>query len=391
VIVLHLTASRFFGGPERQMLELAREMAPRHRSVFVSFSETGCCHDFLNRARSSGFEALALRHDTPRLLRALRELADVLDDVRPDVILCHGYKSNLLGRRAARAVGVPAVAVSRGWTGETLRVQLYEAIDRRTLRRMDRVVCVSQAQADKVRGTGVPDDRVVVIPNAIRASRFAEPDPTNRAEMCAWFPSAKEQIVGAAGRLSPEKGFEVLVDAAATVCRKYPATGFVLFGEGARREALVRQIADRELQDSFVLAGFRSDLDRFLPLFDWLAVPSYTEGLPNIVLEAFAAGVPVVASAVGGIPELIDDGKSGYLVPPKDSNALAGRLLEGLASAQHRDAMGQHGRGRVMEQFTFGAQSRSYEQLFAQLANEERRDCNQKSVIASSSDVGMPA
>src|SRR5437660_2902121 len=122
MIVVHLTASTFFGGPERQILGLARHL-PEPHSVILSFAEGGRCRPLLSAARQQGLEALALANDTPRLFAASNEIAGHLQRVGARVLLCHGYKANLLGRRAARKCGIPAVAVSRGWTGESRRVR----------------------------------------------------------------------------------------------------------------------------------------------------------------------------------------------------------------------------------------------------------------------------
>src|SRR5262249_41852201 len=213
--------------------------------------------------------------------------------------------------------------------------------DRFNLRWMDRVVCVSEGQAAKVRRAGAPAGRVVVIRNAIRAERFDDPDPVYRERLLGLFPAPPRRIVGAAGRLSPEKGFGMLIDAARRVIREDPAAGFVLFGDGALRGALARQVEAAGLAGRFVLAGFRADLDHYVPWLDVMALPSYTEGLPNVVLEACAAGVPVVATAVGGVPEVIADGENGHLVPPGDAKALAGRILAVLGAADGGRGMGE--------------------------------------------------
>jgi glycosyltransferase involved in cell wall biosynthesis len=368
MLIVHLTASTFHGGPERQMLGLARNLAPDADSVFLSFAEGGRCRAFLAAARHQGFEAYGLENDTPRFGRAAREIADHLGRLRPDVLLCHGYKADLLGRKAARLTGVPVAAVSRGWTGETFWVRLYEAVDRFFLRWMDRVVCVSEAQADKVRRCGVRADRLRVIHNAIDPERFTDPDLRYEAKLRRFFRRPCSRIVGAAGRLSPEKGFNVLVAAAERVLQFDRSVGFLLFGEGPCREQLVKQIQAAGLAGSFVLSGFRNDLDRFLPFFDVLALPSFTEGLPNVVLEASAAGIPVVATAVGGTPEAVEDGVSGFLVPPGDPEALAERLLDAVASEERMRDMGLAGRQRVQERFTFAAQARQYRELIEELS-----------------------
>jgi glycosyltransferase involved in cell wall biosynthesis len=374
VVVVHLTASTFFGGPERQMLGLARSLPDVYRSVFASFSEGGRCRAFLEEARRQGFKAVALERDTPHLLAAVRELTGLLERSRARVLCCHGYKASLLGRLAARRRGVPVVSVSRGWTGESLKVRVYEALERLNLRWMDRVVCVSQGQAAKVRRAGVPAGQTVVIPNAIQAERFAHPDPEYRERLREFFPRPPRRVVGAAGRLSPEKGFGVLVDAAARVADADPDVGFVLFGEGPLRAKLAQQIAAAGLGERFILAGFRHDLDCFLPFLDLLVLPSFTEGMPNVVLEAFAAGVPVVATAVGGTPELIEEGKSGYLVPPGDPAALARRIRDVLAAEAGGRRLGRRGRERVLRQFTFAAQAERYQGLFEELGVTARRE-----------------
>jgi glycosyltransferase involved in cell wall biosynthesis len=365
--VVHLTASTFFGGPERQILGLCRALADGDRSTVLSFAEDGRCRALMVEAGRQGVEAAALANDTPRVRAAVAELAGELERRKADVLLCNGYKAAILGRPAARRVGVPAVAVSRGWTGESGRVRLYEAIDRLHLRWMDHVVCVAEAQARKARRAGARPERVRVIHNAVDPERFEDLDPSYRDRMVRHFRPGCERVVGAAGRLSPEKGFKVLVAAARRVLERDPAAGFLVFGEGPCRRRLTRQIERTGLGGAFVLAGFRADLDRFMPFFDLLALPSFTEGMPNVVLEAFAAGVPVVSTAVGGAPEVVEDGVSGFLVPAGDAEALADRIAEALASEERLRDMGLHGRQRVHEYFTFAAQARAYRRLFAEL------------------------
>ena len=365
--IVHLTASTFFGGPERQILGLCRALADGDRTTILSFAEGGRCRAFLTESRRQGVDAVEVENDTPRFRAAISDLASCLERRKADVLLCHGYKANVLGRPAARRVGLPAVAVSRGWTGESWRVRLYESIDRFHLRWMDRVVCVSEAQAVKARRAGASPGRVRVIYNAVDPERFFDLDALCRAELLRCFPTTPRRIVGAAGRLSPEKGFDVLVRAAGRVVRRDPSVGFIVFGDGACRTRLRRQIQAGGLTDRFVLAGFRSDLDRFLPNFDLLALPSFTEGMPNVVLEAFAAGVPVVSTAVGGAPEVVEDGVSGFLVPAGDAAALADRISAALETEERLRDMGMHGRERVHDQFTFAVQARAYRRLFEEL------------------------
>ena len=384
--IVHLTASLFHGGPERQMLGLAHELAETDQTLFLSFAEGGRCRQFLSTARHHGFEAAGLTSDTPRLWPAVREIAGHLERFGADVLCCHGYKANLLGRMAARRRKIPVVAVARGWTAESFKVRLYERLDRFHLRWMDQVVCVSEAQATRVRRAGVQAERIRVIYNAIDPMRFHEPDTRYRAKLLRYFRQPRTHIVGAAGRLSPEKGFEVLASAAERVVREQPSVGFVLFGEGPERASLQKQIHAAGLGQNFVLAGFRADLDRFLPHFDLLALPSYTEGMPNVVLEAFASGVPAVATAVGGTPEVIEDGISGYLVPAGDAETMAQRICLALENAEELPHMGRRGRLCVQEKFGFATQAEMYRELFDQLCPDaagDEMDCHGETVATA--------
>jgi glycosyltransferase involved in cell wall biosynthesis len=368
MIIVNLVASPFVGGPEQQMLGLASSLPDDCRTVFVAFANSGKSAALVNEARRQGFEAIVLKHDAPEFGAAAREVAKHLRRLRADVLCCHGYKPDIIGWRAARQAGVPVVAVAHGWTGATFKVRLNERLDRVILRWMDRVVCVSEAEAVKVRAAGVPSSRVLVIRNAIGRKAFAAPDPEYGERLRSLLPEDCDRIVGAAGRLSPEKGFDQLVEAAVPVLRAVPTAGFVLFGEGPLRSRLAEQISARGLEGRFVLAGFRTDLGRFLPHLDLAVLSSYTEGLPVFILEACAAGVPVIASAVGGVPEVVEDGVNGYLVPPGRPDLLAQGIVAALSDEDRRRAMGENGRKRVRENFTLGAQSAQYLQLFESLA-----------------------
>ena len=372
--IVHLTASTFFGGPERQMLGLAGALSAGYRSTYLSFSENGRCAAFLEQVKADGRDAAALQHDTPSFRAAMRELAEYLSAHDADILITHGYKSNLLGRIAARRVGIPIIAVSRGWTGENMKVRVYERLDRFALRYMNAVVAVSEGQAEKVRQAGVAPKKLWAIRNAARLHAFRSPafEFRERLRQLAGA-GGNEKIVLAAGRLSPEKGFAVLVDAAAVVIKSGEKCRFVLFGEGVERRALEQRIHEAGLDGQFTLAGFRDDLDHWLPWADVVVLPSFTEGLPNVALEASAAGIPVVATAVGGTPEVVRDARTGFLVPSGNASSMAARILELCRDDDMRRRLGAAGKQLMQEQFSFEAQARAYEALFTRLVRHSVR------------------
>lgn len=365
--MVHLAASPFVGGPESQMLGLIGHAGQGVRSAVLSFSEGGRCRALLEAASDLGAETVELRRNTPDYRAAAREVADELTRLNADVVCCHGYKPDIIGVLAARRAGVPAVSVSHGWTAATWKVRVNEAVDRLALHGMARVVCVSAAQARRVRHAGVPARKVVVIPNAVDPDKFADVDPDERGRLLGLFPKPVRMIVGAVGRLSPEKGFGVLVEAAARVVREVPDVGFVHYGDGPLRGELSARVEALGLSDRFVFAGFRRDVHRAFPSFDVFTLPSFTEGLPCVVLEAFAAGVPAVATAVGGTPEVVEDGRTGRLVAAGDVNSLASRLVELLLDDAARRRMGDEARRVVFDRFTFERQAASYRELLTSL------------------------
>src|SRR5258708_10723879 len=175
--IVHLMASPFVGGPERQVLGLARHLPAPFRTSFLSFAERGLARPFLDAARQQGCEAIELRHNASRIFASIAEVAGELCQRRADLLCCSGYKPDLIGWRAARRAGIPVISISHGWTAAAFRVRMYEVLDRLALRWMDAVVCVSQAQARKVRRALVPERKAVVIPDAIGTESFPPPHP----------------------------------------------------------------------------------------------------------------------------------------------------------------------------------------------------------------------
>jgi glycosyltransferase involved in cell wall biosynthesis len=359
--VLHLVASPFYGGPERQLVGLARAMHGEVRTVFLGYPEGQLLHDMVGK---EGFESHILTGTGKPLLRSVREVRGWLRRIAPDLVVTHGYKPDLVGLIASRTAGIPQVAVSHGWTGATARVRVNEALDKLAMRGARRVVAVSRRQGERVREAGVPGKRVVVIHNAVDVSRFEPADPAVRGEMEALFPAPPRKIVIAAGRLSPEKGFDDLVRAARAVVDRMPGVGFLLVGDGALRADLEAAIRSQGLEASFVLAGFRSDLDRLMPCADLFVQSSHTEGLPNVVLQAGACSVPVVATAVGGTGEVLEDRAQGRLVPPGRPSELADAIVEVLGDPDGARRMAAGARDRVASEFTFEAQAVAYRRLY---------------------------
>jgi glycosyltransferase involved in cell wall biosynthesis len=233
---------------------------------------------------------------------------------------------------------------------------------------MDKVVCVSQGQADKVIRFGTPASRVSVIYNAVRMDRFNVPsDISFRHRLESFFSNKPRLIIGSAGRLSPEKGFDILITAAEQQAKEKMDIGIVIFGDGVLQEALQKQIDERGISQSVVLAGFTNQLDQYMSHFDLFVQSSHTEGMPSVLLEAMSARTAVVATQVGGTGELVVECSTGLMVPPNDPVALADAMKKVLSEDELRRTMGEKGRQRVEQSFDIEAQAETYWKLFNQL------------------------
>jgi len=369
IAILHLRATGFVGGPERQILGQAQEL-PRHgfEAHIASFIQADEGAAFLDAAASRGLDVLPLPSAGPLDLSPAGRIVAEAARRRLKLICAHDPKSALVGYVAARRSGLPLVAWVRGWTGETWQVRLHERVHRWVLRRADLVIAVSAHQAELCRRAGVAAQRIRVIPNAVEVRR-----PTPGRDIRAEFglpPSCR--VVLSVGRLSPEKGHERLVAAAPSVLAEHPDLIFLVLGEGPRRGEIERAAQGLGLNGRLLLPGFHPDASALMAGADLLVLPSLTEGMPNVVLEAFAAGVPVVATRVGGVPEVVLDGETGWLAERPTPECIASAMLQALADPEERSRRAANARALVRRSHTFAAQAAQAAYAFRSVLAETR-------------------
>ncbi len=310
----------------------------------------------------------------PRALAAVPRLARRLRALGVDVLHTYLVSANVYGTLAGRLAGVGAVVTSRRDTGfsRNWRLRLVEEWLVNPL--ADRVVANAPAVADAARRErGLRGDKVIVIPNGVDLARF-DPGRHPREEARAsalreWGIAADEAVVGAIGSLTPVKGHADLLEAAALVVARLPRTRFVIVGDGPLRPALEARAQQLGLGERVVLAGVRADVARVLAALDVVALPSHTEGHSNVLLEAMAMARPVVATAVGGSPDVLRDGATGRLVPARDPPALAGALAGMIEEPEAARAMGREARRDVELRFSLPRMVGAYESLYRLLAS----------------------
>jgi glycosyltransferase involved in cell wall biosynthesis len=359
--ILYVISCLRIGGGERQLLEHLRVIDRRRwRPLLGCLEPVG---ELVPEMRALGIEPIAfpLKGDLERpntLLQALR-MARLC--VRERVALVHAYDfwSNVLAVAAARLCGRKVIVSQLDQGAHLSRLQRRgQAVARRL------ATCVlvnAYALASELRAQGTPERKLRVLPQGIDLRRFdaqAHGAPGAPAQA-----SAGPTVAVVANMSGPQKGHEDLLAAAALV----PEARFLLVGDGAYRKTLELRCAARGLGDRVRFLGKRSDVPALLTRVSCLCHPSHAEGLPNAILEALAAGKPVVATDVGGVPELVRSGETGYLVRPKDPEALAAALRCVLADPAAARAMGRAGREHIERGFTIQRMAERHDRLYEEL------------------------
>jgi sugar transferase (PEP-CTERM/EpsH1 system associated) len=362
--VMHVVFSFEPGGMEFGVLKLVNTLDPgRIRSSVCSTRAGGALAPLL-APRVDFFELHRREGNDPRLVWDLYRL---FRRERPHIVHTHAWGTLLEGLIAARLARVPVVV--HGEHG-TLQLRSRQRVFQRfAWKQVDRVLSVSSRLAERMaRDVGVPREQIHVIRNGVDIARFSGPMDKRDARRTLGLP-ADGHVVGAVGRLVPVKDHVSLVEAVALLGAEGLRPVVAIAGDGPLRAEIESRAAALGVAGQVKLLGHRQDIDRVFAALDVFVLSSRSEGLSNTILEAMAAGLPVVATDVGGAGEMVDD-TSGLLVPPASPSELAGALRRVLLDPELRTALGRAGRARVEREFTLDGAVRRYEALYADLAQK---------------------
>lgn len=305
--IIHLLSSGGFYGAERMLLDHCLATAGQHQVLFLDAPA-----ELVARFRAAGVDAQACS-GLPALLAHLRQRREE----RP-LLNTHNFKGLLFGWVGATRWRLPLVITQHGFTPRSTKQRFYTWLSLQLCRTptVDRVVCVAESIATLHRQAGVNPGKLQVIPNGLPEVAALPPRAHHGS---AW-------LAGYVGRLSSEKGPDLFLDALIPLCQRHPAINAVMLGDGPERPVLQARIDAAGLTERITLPGFQLDMRSWMTRLDALVISSRTEGTPMILLEAMQDSVPVVAFGVGGIPDVIEHGRSGLLAPPLAVEALAEQL-----------------------------------------------------------------
>jgi len=352
ITVLQLVNGFNAGGIERQQAEIITRLpADRFAQIVAAMRMTG---PFLPAVRAAGIEVVPFPFTSLCNRQAVKQyigLARLIRRRRVDLVYAYDLYSNIWGAISVALAGRGKLITSRGDTGRMFtKAQL--AAQRMAYAFASAVV----PNSDMVKriltdDEFVPEWKIRRIYNGIDTERFSPREPSPELAQSLGLP-AGAAIVGVVGNLHPWKGQDLLLRAVARIRKDRPDVWVVLAGDGSARDDLRRLAEELGVLGQTVFAGIRQDVPELLALMDVFVLPSQHESLPNAVLEAMACAKPVVATRVGGLPEIVDEGETGFLVPPGGDAAMANRILRVLNDRDLAGRMAVAARGKVLGAFT---------------------------------------
>lgn len=372
VKIVYIIGTLDFGGSERQLIRLVIGLdRSRFHPVVCCLSRRGPLADELAqhgvKVEIVSFRGLTILRDLPQVILRFRRLVLLFREEKPDIL--HGFLfwAYILGTYAAKLASVPIVLASRRGLGHFKADKPhYLFLERLANRLTDLIVANAEAvKQDVLRQELVEPSKVRVVYNGIDPSPYVlTADPALRASL--GVPEAA-RVVGVVANLIPYKGHRDFLHACRAIRQRQAGITFLLIGDGPCRGALEGLARELGLEKDVRFLGTRRDIPQLLALMDVVVLPSLEEGFPNAILEAMAAGKPVVATRVGGVPEAVIHGETGLLIPPRDPQALADAILLLLADRPLADAMGRAGRDRVAKNFGLDRMIRETEALYEEL------------------------
>jgi glycosyltransferase involved in cell wall biosynthesis len=363
------------GGPDKTILNSPRYLvAAGYRTVCAYMRAPGDPGFEQLRSRAAALQVPLVPIDDrgPWDWRVVRDMLAVCRRERVTLWHGHDYKSNLLGLILRRFWPMRLITTVHGWVQRTRRTPLYYAIDRLCLPRYERVLCVSPDLHARALACGVPRRRCLLLENGIDTDQYSRRLSTAEAKRAAGVPPGRF-VIGAVGRLSAEKGFDVLIRSVHQLLRGGTDLEAWIIGAGDQQSELQGLIDSLGCGERVRLLGYRPDVLELYQAMDVLALSSYREGLPNVLLEAMALGVPVLATRIAGVPRLIGDGVNGLLVEPGSAEALAGALGRLLAKPDLRGRLAEAGRRTVQERYSFAARMQRVRAVYDELLGPAAR------------------
>jgi glycosyltransferase involved in cell wall biosynthesis len=366
-----------FGGAERVVLsQIERIQNDQFDLVPIIFTVTRFTDNLffkqLDRAGKKYYKVYVNNYK----VKYLNPVANIFETYRLlkknkfDLIHTHGYRADVLGIFLARILGLPAISTCHGFISNDLQLTLYNRLDRFILRFARKIIVVSEAIRSSLIKSGITESSISLIQNAVNGSYSVESFTENRKAKREYCGITEDDfVVGYVGRLSEEKGISYLIEAMSLLNKTGMPSKLLIIGEGPQRQELADLVKKTNIEENVIFTGFQNDIEYWLPSMDVFVLPSLTEGTPMSLLEAMAYGIPAVASAVGGVPQVIESGKSGILVPPGNPQDIKDAILLLYSNEELRNSLSKEGQKKIKLKYNIEDWTRQIEAEYLNLEN----------------------
>ena len=339
--VLTLIENASVTGPARNVIEFGKVAMPDVEVTIVTYQRGPEESALASAAREAGLPIALVAERRRWDTRVLQQLRQTIAAINPDILETRNVKSHFLVRLLGLQKKYPWVAWNHGYTETSSLDRMYTLLDRWSLGGAYRVVTVCQPFADRIAEFGVTRDHIRILHNSVKPFVTPMPDEVTAVRQQLGIRD-EEAVILSVGRLSHEKGHADLIRTAAALVAMPGTQDFrvVIVGDGPERQSLANLAARLGVEKQVVFAGFQRDTRPYYAMATIVAVPSHSEGSPNVVLEAMAAGLPIAANRVGGIPEILEECVTGLLVEPRNPDAMAKALFRLLSDDELRGRLG---------------------------------------------------
>ena len=377
--ILFVIVNLTFGGGERVFSQVIRGLNKEKFDVFVACQPGGI---FEEKLREVGIKIEPLDMTSRYNLGTISQLKKIIETKNIQIVHSQDGRADFFARIAGKIANVPVIISSvamlvEGYDVNIFRKVLYILMDRWSERCVDKFIVLSEVlRHTLIERHGIEPEKIVKIYNGIEIDEYK---PNNERGIRIEDSGLRKEfgfrndvpVIGTIGRLVWQKGFEYLIKAIPKIVKDLPEAKFLIVGEGPLREKLEELGKRLKVKDNIIFTGFRSDIKEILASIDVLVMPSLLEGLPMVLLEGMAMAKPIVATNIDGISEVLENGKTGLLVPPKDTDTLAEAIIEILNNKTKASHLGQNARKIVEEKFSVEKMVEQIEWVYEGLLNEK--------------------
>ncbi len=374
--ILYIITKSNWGGAQRHVFDLATRMKDKNQDVYVALGGEGLLKQKLEAAGIYTFSIAALGRDisATKEINSFKEILSIIKNKRPDVLHLHSTKAGGLGALAGRVLGVKKIIYTvHGWVfnedrpiHQKILITLFSWF---TMILVHTTILISEREYAQALNFPWVKKKLTLAPLGIQPPVFISVDGARQA-LARLIPMPvqdfnKKTVIGTIAELHPNKGLSYLINSMSTVVAQYPQTLCIIIGDGQDNASLHMLIKERKLEQSVFLLGYLDQASEYLKAFNIFVLPSLKEGLPYAILEAGCASLPVVSTTVGGIPEIVEDMKSGILIQPKNSRELAHALSFMIEHPDERRKYGVALREKILKNFSIEKMVEKVEEVYA--------------------------